>query len=101
MRKSTSTLIFLLLCAALRVSAQSMAPNYYVVIGVFSKLDNAMRLTDKVNLAGFNAQYAINARQNWNYVYLLETTEKRKAVQKLSIKRPGFLQVNWGSHKAA
>jgi len=56
-----------------------MAPNYYVVIGVFSKLDNAMRLTDKVNLAGFNAQYAINARQNWNYVYLLETTEKRKA----------------------
>jgi len=79
MRKSTSTLIFLLLCAALRVSAQSMAPNYYVVIGVFSKLDNAMRLTDKVNLAGFNAQYAINARQNWNYVYLLETTEKRKA----------------------
>lgn len=79
MRKSIYTLLFLLLFAVLKASAQSAEPNYYVVIGVFSKLDNAVRLTDKANLDGFNAQYAINARQNWNYVYLLQTTEKRKA----------------------
>lgn len=79
MRKSTYTLLFLLICAALKVSAQTAGPNHYVVIGVFSKLDNAVRLTDKANQAGFNAQYAINTRQKWNYVYLLQTTDKRKA----------------------
>lgn len=78
MRKSTY--IFLLLMIVLRVSAQTKPEtNHYVVIGVFAKLQNAVRLTDKANQKGFNAQYAINPRQKWNYVYLLQTTDKRKA----------------------
>jgi outer membrane protein OmpA-like peptidoglycan-associated protein len=79
MRKSTYTLLLLLLCVTFKVSAQSSDPSYYVVIGVFGKLDNAIRLTDKANQNGFNAQFAINTRQKWNYVYLLQTNEKRKA----------------------
>ncbi len=80
MRKPIFTLLLLVFCAFLRVSAQTQPePNYYVVIGVFSKLDNAVRFTNQANQKGFSAQYAINPRQKWNYVYLLQTTEKRKA----------------------
>lgn len=80
MQKSTYVLFLLMICAVLRVSAQAKTEtNHYVVIGVFAKLDNAVRLTDKANQKGFNAQYAINPRQKWNYVYLLQTTDKRKA----------------------
>ncbi|MEQ1585271.1 MAG: OmpA family protein [Cyclobacteriaceae bacterium] len=80
MQKSIYTLLFLMICAVLRVSAQAKTEtNHYVVIGVFAKLGNAERLTDKANQMGFNAQYAINPRQKWNYVYLLQTTDKRKA----------------------
>jgi len=80
MRKSIYTLLLLAFCVSLQISAQAQSePNYYVVIGVFAKLDNAVRLTNRANQQGFNAQYAINARQKWNYVYLLQTTDKRKA----------------------
>jgi outer membrane protein OmpA-like peptidoglycan-associated protein len=80
MRKSTYIFLLLMICAVLRVSAQTKPEtNHYVVIGVFAKLENAVRLTDKANQKGFNAQYAINPRQKWNYVYLLQTTDKRKA----------------------
>jgi outer membrane protein OmpA-like peptidoglycan-associated protein len=80
MRKPTYTLLLLLLCTLFQVSAQTKPEkNYYVVIGVFAKLDNAVRLTERANKQGFNAQYAIHTRQKWNYVYLLQTTDKRKA----------------------
>lgn len=80
MRKPIYTLLLLILCAFFHVSAQTKPEtNHYVVIGVFAKLTNAERLTDKANQMGFNAQYAINSRQKWNYVYLLQTTDKRKA----------------------
>ncbi len=79
MRKSTYTLLFLLLLATMKVTAQTAEPSYYVVIGVFGRPDYTVRLTDKANQQGFNAQYAINTRQKWNYVYLLQTNDKRKA----------------------
>lgn len=80
MRKPTYTLLFLLQFAFFQILAQTKPEtNYYVVIGVFAKLDNAVRLTNRANQQGFNAQYAIHSRQKWNYVYLLQTTEKRKA----------------------
>lgn len=55
------------------------APTYYVTIGVFAKLDNAQRYTDKANKNNFNAQYAINQQRKLYYVYLLETGERKKA----------------------
>ena len=80
MRKSIYTLLLLAFCVFLQFSAQAQTePNYYIVIGVFAKLDNAVRHTNNANQHGFNAQYAINARQKWNYVYLLQTPDKRKA----------------------
>ncbi len=78
MRKTTITLLFVVLMSSLGAQAQSQT-NYYVTIGVFAKLDNAVRYTNKANQNGFNAQYAIHPRQKWNYVYLLQTTDKRKA----------------------
>jgi outer membrane protein OmpA-like peptidoglycan-associated protein len=79
MRKSTYTLLFLLVLATMKVAAQTAEPSYYVVIGVFGRPDYTVRLTNKANQQGFNAQYAINTRQKWNYVYLLQTNDKRKA----------------------
>jgi len=80
MQKSISTLLLLMIFGLQHVSAQAKTEtNHYVVIGVFAKLSNAVRLTDKANQMGFNATYAINPRQKWNYVYLLQTTDKRKA----------------------
>jgi len=55
------------------------APTYYVTIGVFAKLDNAQRYTDKANKNNFNAQYAINNQRKLYYVYLLETGDRKKA----------------------
>ena len=33
----------------------------------------------ETNKAGFNAQYAINPKRNYYYVYLLQAADKRKA----------------------
>lgn len=55
------------------------APTYYVTIGVFAKLDNALRYTEKANKNNFNAQYAINQQRKLYYVYLLETEDRKKA----------------------
>lgn len=61
--------------------AASLAQDgYYVTIGVFAVQENAIRFTAKANKAGFNAQYAINpSKNNWYYVYLLESPDRRKA----------------------
>lgn len=72
-------LVFLLTIAAPIVSL-AQEPEYYVTIGVFAIQDNAIRFTAKANKAGFNAQYAINpTKHNWYYVYLLQSSERKKA----------------------
>lgn len=53
--------------------------NYYVTIGVFAKTDNVNRLIEKANKEGLTAQSANRVGSNLNYVYVLATTEKRKA----------------------
>jgi outer membrane protein OmpA-like peptidoglycan-associated protein len=60
-------------------------PNYYVTIGVFANVDNAIRLTEKATKQGLDAHYSLNTARNLNYVYVLSTAEKRKAFA-LSIK---------------
>jgi len=68
------------LSGTIDVKAQTATQkNYYVVIGVFSGLDGAEKLTDEVNLKGFNAQYALQHKKNRYYVYLLQSAEKKKA----------------------
>ncbi|MBX2917457.1 MAG: OmpA family protein [Cyclobacteriaceae bacterium] len=80
MLKSLRGLILIMVVTGAASSASAQAePNYYVVIGVFAKLDNAVRYTNQANQRGFNAQYAINPVKKWNYVYLLQSTDKRKA----------------------
>ncbi len=59
--------------------------NYYVTIGVFSRADNVNRLIEKANKEGLTAQSASRVGSNLNYVYVLATTEKRKAYA-LSVK---------------
>ena len=53
--------------------------DYYVVIGVFSGLVDAEKLTDEANLKGFSAQYAYHGKKNQYYVYLFQTTDQKKA----------------------
>ena len=60
-------------------SAQNVAQDYYVTIGVFGVQDNAIRYTAKANKMGFSSQYAINPLQKLYYVYLLQTPDRKKA----------------------
>ena len=79
--KLLSVLLCVLACLTFRtpVSAQSSDPEYYVTIGVFAVPDNAVRYTTRANKLGFNAQYAINPAKNMHYVYLLQTSDRKKA----------------------
>lgn len=62
-------------------AGQATGDEHYVTIGVFAIQENAIRFTARANKMGFNAQYAINpAKNNWYYVYLLQTPERRKAM---------------------
>ncbi|MBY0433771.1 MAG: OmpA family protein [Cyclobacteriaceae bacterium] len=70
-------LLFVFLALPLHLQAQ--ADTHYVTIGVFAKLDNAVRFTDQANKAGFHAEYSINPGRNLYYVFVLQTEEKRKA----------------------
>ncbi|MBL7852630.1 MAG: OmpA family protein [Cyclobacteriaceae bacterium] len=71
-------ILFLVISTPVALFAQE--DEYYVTIGVFAVHNNAIRFTAKANKAGFNAQYAINPKRNLYYVYLLESTDRRKAV---------------------
>lgn len=66
-------------CFALPSKAQTSDTNHYVTVGVFSKVDNATRLVDKVIQQGYPAKYALNSSDKLNYVYILNTTNKRAA----------------------
>lgn len=58
---------------------QSAPPtNYYVVIGTYKTLSEAEKHTDAANMKGFTAQYAIHESKEY-YVFLLQTTDKKKA----------------------
>ncbi len=74
-------LIFIfLLPPVISVNVQSiMTKNYYVVIGEFTKLDDAQKLTDEANLKTFNAHFVLEDRRQRYYVYLLQTTDQKKA----------------------
>ncbi len=61
------------------VAAQAATPEYYVTIGVFAVHSNAIRYTARANKMGFQAQYAINAPRKLYYVYLFQSTDRRKA----------------------
>lgn len=83
MRHFATILILLFVLAGWESKAQSSdaadGKQYYVTIGVFAVHNNAIRFTAKANKAGFHAAYAINPLKKWYYVYLLETTDRRKA----------------------
>lgn len=53
--------------------------TYYVVVGAFRKIENAVNYTKMANEKGFNAQYAINPARSLYYVYLLNTEDKRRS----------------------
>jgi outer membrane protein OmpA-like peptidoglycan-associated protein len=72
--------LLVLLTLGMPTVSLAQETEYYVTIGVFAVQGNAIRFTAKANKAGFNAQYAINPQKhNWYYVYLMQSTERRKA----------------------
>lgn len=74
MRKSQLTLLIVVL--ALQSFAQE---SYYVNIGAFKNSSNADRLVEKSKLQGYQGEQAFNADKQLYYVYVLATTDKRKA----------------------
>lgn len=62
------------------LSAQTTSEkDYFVVIGQFPKLEDAVKLTDEANLRGFSAHYALHDKRKAYYVYLLQSSEQKKA----------------------
>jgi outer membrane protein OmpA-like peptidoglycan-associated protein len=78
MKISSLLIVFLLGLISSQSIAQDVS-NYYVTIGVFAKVENATRLVENTKKQDLTAQYATNSAKNLNYVYVLSTTEKRKA----------------------
>jgi hypothetical protein len=62
-----------------RAEGQQVASHYYVVVGGFAMLDNAVRYTSHVNDDGFNAQYAFIESRKLYYVFLFESEDRKKA----------------------
>ncbi len=79
--KNRLILVFLIAfgSSSFSIAQSGEAPTYYVTIGVFAKLDNAVHYTDRANKNNFNAHYAINKPRKLYYVYLLETGDRKKA----------------------
>lgn len=79
--KALKFLLCIAVCATLSgdLFGQASDAEHYVVIGVFGVHDNAIRYTARANKMGFNAQYAINAPRKLYYVYLLQSSDRRKA----------------------
>lgn len=69
---------FLLLVSG-NVTGQNNPDNYYVTIGAFRQMENAVRFTATANKNGFAAAYAINTSRQLYYVYLLNTPDQKKA----------------------
>ncbi|NJN41595.1 MAG: OmpA family protein [Flammeovirgaceae bacterium] len=71
----------ILFCLFLMPSqAQDSTPKtYYVIIGAFAKVDNAILFTKMANEQNFQAAYAMNPLRKLYYVHVLETQDRRKA----------------------
>jgi len=78
MNKAKFVLAFLLVSSGCFVHAQE-SPVYFVTIGVFGRMDNTTRLVAKANQQGYEANYVVDNVRKLNYVYVLKTSEKRKA----------------------
>jgi cell division septation protein DedD len=81
-RSMIRLLTFIGVCFFFEISdghAQASQKDYYVVIGSFSKLDEAVTLTDEANLKGFSALYALHRKKKQYYVYLLQSSDQKKA----------------------
>ncbi len=61
------------------VAQESQQTSNYVVVGAFSKLENAVRFTQSVNLENFQGQYAINSQRQLYYVFILNTSDQKQA----------------------
>lgn len=59
--------------------SQSQGQPYFIVIGAFKKLDNAIRYTNEANQANFSAQYGLQPQRDLYYVYILNTADRKKA----------------------
>ncbi len=61
-------------------SQDSRQSSYYVVVGAFAQLENAVKFTDDANQDNFQAQYAIQTERNLYYVFILNVTERQRAL---------------------
>jgi outer membrane protein OmpA-like peptidoglycan-associated protein len=68
-------------------AAHAQTTEYYVVIGAFAKESNAKKFTGFARSRFFQATYELNPGRNLFYVYVLKTTTKPEAVDKVLVLR--------------
>lgn len=69
----------ILLLALLLSGTAGFSQNYYVIIGVFAKEDNAVKYTGYARSKYLNAEYLLNKKRNLHYVFVLKTANKAAA----------------------
>ena len=69
-----------LLVVFLAASANSIAQQYYVIVGAFAQESNAQKFTGYVRSLRYAAEYELNVEKNYFYVYVLKSDTKPDAV---------------------
>lgn len=69
----------ILLPLLLLIGTAAFSQNYYVIIGVFAKEDNAIKYTGYARSKYLNAEYLLNKKRNLHYVFVLKTANKAEA----------------------
>lgn len=70
----------LLLVVFLAASVNSIAQQYYVIVGAFAQESNAQKFTGYVRSLRYAAEYELNVEKNYFYVYVLKSGLKQDAV---------------------
>ncbi len=79
MKNLLSALCFLLFVQTVNGQLGSDPRSYYVVIGAFAKKKNAVNFTAEAKKS-YHAVFELNPHRQLDYVYILKTDDKQKAV---------------------
>lgn len=74
---------WIVLSLLLSAAASTYAQQFYAVVGAFEEESNARKFTGYVHSQLYPAEYAVNATKDLFYVYVLKTTDRNAAYDKV------------------
>ena len=78
------------------ISSSNFSKEYYIIANVFAKHSNAIKFVEKLNKQGLQANYFINPRNNYRYVYISKKDNYKEASKLYTSKLNGtYKQRAW------